>query len=67
VQIIAGKRDPAVPPANGEFLHQRLPHSKLDLLDAGHFTWEDAADQYAALVTSWWSEGHATTRSATAR
>jgi pimeloyl-ACP methyl ester carboxylesterase len=67
VQIIAGKRDPVVPPANGEFLHQRLPHSKLDLLDAGHFTWEDAADQYAALVTSWWSEGHATTRSAAAR
>jgi pimeloyl-ACP methyl ester carboxylesterase len=67
VQIIAGARDPVVPPANGEFLHQRLPHSKLDLLDAGHFTWEDAADQYAALVTSWWSEGHATTRSAAAR
>jgi pimeloyl-ACP methyl ester carboxylesterase len=43
VRIIAGKRDPAVPPANGEFLHQRLPHSQLDLLDAGHFTWEDAA------------------------
>jgi pimeloyl-ACP methyl ester carboxylesterase len=67
VQIIAGKRDPAVPPANGEFLHQRLPNSKLDLLDAGHFTWEDAADEYAALVTSWWSGGYATTRSATAR
>lgn len=66
VQIIAGKRDPAVPPANGEFLHQWLPNSKLDLIDAGHFTWEDAAEQYAALVTSWWSGGYATTRSATA-
>jgi pimeloyl-ACP methyl ester carboxylesterase len=61
VQIIAGTRDPAVPPANGEFLHQRLPNSKLDLIDAGHFTWEDAADEYAALVTSWWSGGYATT------
>jgi len=67
VQIIAGKRDPVVPPANAEFLHQRLPHSKLDLIDAGHFTWEDAADEYAALVTNWWSEGYATTRSAAAR
>jgi pimeloyl-ACP methyl ester carboxylesterase len=67
VQIIAGKRDPAVPPANGEFLHQRLPHSKLDLIDAGHFTWEDAAQKYAALVRSWWSEGYASTRSAAAR
>jgi pimeloyl-ACP methyl ester carboxylesterase len=56
VQIIAGARDPAVPLANPEFLHERLPSSKLDVLDAGHFTWEDAADEYAALVTRWWSE-----------
>jgi len=59
VQIIAGRHDQAVPPVNAEFLHDRLPHSKLDFLDAGHFTWEDAADDYAALVTSWWSGGHA--------
>jgi len=59
VQIIAGARDPAVPPVNAEYLHERLPDSRLDILDAGHFTWEDAADEYAALVTSWWSGGHA--------
>ena len=40
-------------------LHERLPNSKLDLLDTGHFTWEDGADQYAALVTSWWAGGYA--------
>jgi pimeloyl-ACP methyl ester carboxylesterase len=62
VRIIAGARDAAVPPVNAEFLHERLPASKLDLIDAGHFVWEDAADQYAALVTSWWSGGYATTR-----
>jgi pimeloyl-ACP methyl ester carboxylesterase len=67
VQIIAGARDPVVPAANAEFLHQRLPHSKLDVLDAGHFTWEDAADQYAALVTGWWSAGDATAGPAAAR
>jgi pimeloyl-ACP methyl ester carboxylesterase len=61
VQIIAGRQDPAVPPVNAEFLHQRLPHSKLDIIDAGHFTWEDAADEYAALVTTWWSGGYAAT------
>ena len=61
VQIIAGARDPAVPPVNAEFLHERLPKSKLDLIDAGHFAWEDGADDYAALVTSWWSGGYATT------
>jgi pimeloyl-ACP methyl ester carboxylesterase len=63
VQIITGKRDPAVPPVNAEYLHKRLPTSKLDLLDAGHFVWEDAADEYAALVTSWWDGGYATTSS----
>jgi pimeloyl-ACP methyl ester carboxylesterase len=67
VQIIAGARDPAVPPVNGEFLHERLPKSKLDIIDAGHFTWEDGADEYAALVTSWWREGHASTGFAAAR
>ena len=54
VQIIAGASDTAVPPVNARFLHERLPHSKLDVIDAGHFTWEDAAAEYAALVTSWW-------------
>jgi pimeloyl-ACP methyl ester carboxylesterase len=56
VQIIAGAHDPAVPLANPEFLDDRLPNSKLDILDAAHFTWEDAADRYAELVTGWWSE-----------
>lgn len=58
VQIIAGRRDSAVPPVNAEFLHARLPHSKLDIVDAGHFTWEDGADQYATLITTWWSGGY---------
>jgi pimeloyl-ACP methyl ester carboxylesterase len=67
VQIIAGRHDTTDPPVNAECLHDRLPHSKLDILDAGHFTWEDAAGEYAALVTSWWSGGYATTGSAAAR
>jgi pimeloyl-ACP methyl ester carboxylesterase len=67
VQRIAGRRDPAVPPVNAEFLHERLPTSKLDLVDAGHFTWEEAADEYATLVTSWWAGGYAAVGSAAAR
>jgi pimeloyl-ACP methyl ester carboxylesterase len=59
VLIIAGARDPAVPPVNAEYLHERLPNSRLDLIDAGHFVWEDAADEYATLVTSWWRGGYA--------
>jgi pimeloyl-ACP methyl ester carboxylesterase len=60
VQIIAGAQDPVVPVVNAEFLHERLPKSKLDIIDVGHFTWEDGADEYAALVTSWWDGGYAT-------
>jgi pimeloyl-ACP methyl ester carboxylesterase len=66
VQIIAGRHDTAVPPVNAEFLQDRLPRSKLDILDAGHFTWEDAADKYAALVTAWWGGGYAAIGSAAA-
>jgi pimeloyl-ACP methyl ester carboxylesterase len=58
VQIIAGAQDTAIPPVNAKFLHERLPNSKLDVVDAGHFTWEDAADEYGALVTSWWNGGY---------
>jgi pimeloyl-ACP methyl ester carboxylesterase len=67
VQIIAGRHDTAVPPVNAEFLHDRLPHSKLDILEAGHFTWEDAANEYAQLVSTWWGGGYAITGSAAAR
>lgn len=58
VQIIAGRRDPLVPPANADFLHGRLPNSKLDMLDAGHFVWEEAADEYVAIVSAWVSGGY---------
>ncbi|MEV4618873.1 alpha/beta hydrolase [Asanoa sp. NPDC049573] len=57
VEIIAGRDDRAVPPSNAEFLHDRLPHSKLDVIDAAHFTWEEAPSTYADLVTTWWGGG----------
>jgi pimeloyl-ACP methyl ester carboxylesterase len=60
VQIISGLRDPVVPPVNAEYLHERLPHSELHLIDAGHFIWEEAADEYAALVNAWWADGYKT-------
>jgi pimeloyl-ACP methyl ester carboxylesterase len=58
VQHIAGRRDAVVPVANSEYLHERLPHSKLDVVDAGHFVWEEAPDEYADLVTAWWAGGY---------
>lgn len=60
VQIIAGGRDPIVPAANAEFLHARLPNSRLDVLDAGHLAWEEAPGEYGAIITAWASGGYLT-------
>ena len=67
VLIINGARDAVVPPVNAEYLHERLRKSKLHLIDAGHFIWEDAADTYAALVASWWAGGYAKVGSGSGR
>lgn len=58
VLILNGTRDPVVPPVNAQYLHDRLPNSRLELIDALHFIWEDAADTYAAQVTEWWAGGY---------
>src|SRR5882757_9779025 len=47
------------PISSAGFLAERLTPSKLDLIDAAHFTWEDGADDYAALVAAWWGGGYA--------
>jgi pimeloyl-ACP methyl ester carboxylesterase len=58
VQIITGDHDTGVLPVNGDYLHERLPHSKSDRVDANHFAWADAADEYAALIIDWWNGGY---------
>jgi pimeloyl-ACP methyl ester carboxylesterase len=50
VTIINGRHDPVVPIANAEFLHERLPNSRLAIIDAGHFVWEEAPAEYAAII-----------------
>src|SRR4051794_14879010 len=50
VTIINGRHDPVVPLANAEFLDERLPDSRLAIIDAGHFVWEEAPAEYAAIV-----------------
>ena len=47
-----------VPSVNAEYLHERLPHSELHLIESGHLAWEDAADEYAELVNAWWPGGY---------
>lgn len=56
VAVLGGMWDWAVPPSNHRFLHQRLPNSTLDLIDAGHFTWEENPEAYADIVTRWWCQ-----------
>jgi pimeloyl-ACP methyl ester carboxylesterase len=58
VQIITGRNDPIVPVANAEFLHARLPNSRLDVLDAGHLTWEEAPSEYGAIIAGWVDGGY---------
>jgi pimeloyl-ACP methyl ester carboxylesterase len=50
VTIINGRHDRVVPLANAEFLDQRLPTSRLVIIDAGHFVWEEAPARYASTV-----------------
>jgi pimeloyl-ACP methyl ester carboxylesterase len=47
VTIINGRHDPVVPLTNAEFLDERLPHSRLAVIDAGHMVWEEASSEYA--------------------
>src|SRR5271154_5715248 len=58
-QITVGRHDPFVPVSNAEGLHEGLPKSKLDVLDCGHFAWEDAAAEYGKLATDWIKGGYA--------
>jgi pimeloyl-ACP methyl ester carboxylesterase len=50
VTIISGRHDSVVPLANAEFLDERLPNSRLVVIDAGHFVWEEAPAEYASAI-----------------
>jgi pimeloyl-ACP methyl ester carboxylesterase len=39
--------------ANAEFLDERLPNSRLAVLDARHFVWEEAPREFASMVIGW--------------
>jgi pimeloyl-ACP methyl ester carboxylesterase len=58
-QITVGRHDPFVPVSNAEGLHRGLRKSKLDVLECGHFAWEDAAAKYAELACGFIKGGYA--------
>src|SRR4051794_6960408 len=50
VTIINGRHDRVVPVSNAEFLDERLPNSRVAIIDAGHFVWEEAPAAYASII-----------------
>jgi pimeloyl-ACP methyl ester carboxylesterase len=50
VTIINGRHDRIVPLANAEFLDERLPNSRVAIIDGGHFIWEEKPTEYASIV-----------------
>jgi pimeloyl-ACP methyl ester carboxylesterase len=58
VQIVCGRDDPLVPTPNQKFLHERLPNSRMDLLPAEHFAWEEVPDLYGEILVNWLAGGY---------
>ena len=50
VTIINWPLRPRRPARNAEFLNQRLPTSRLVIIDAGHFVWEEEPAKYASII-----------------
>jgi pimeloyl-ACP methyl ester carboxylesterase len=57
-QILAGRDDDLVPWSNNQYLDDLLPNSETHPLDAGHFPWEQAAEEYGRLIVDWISGGY---------
>jgi pimeloyl-ACP methyl ester carboxylesterase len=57
-QILAGRNDEIVPWSNNQYLRDLLPNSETHPLDAGHYAWEEAAEDYGRLVADWVSGGY---------
>ena len=58
-QITVGEHDPFVPVSNAKGLQRGLPDNKLNILDCGHFVWEDAASEYGKLACDFIQGGYA--------
>jgi pimeloyl-ACP methyl ester carboxylesterase len=57
-QILGGRDDQLVPWSNNQYLHDHLPNSELHALDAGHFAWEEAPEEYGRLIAEWVGGGY---------
>ncbi len=56
-QIVAGREDDSVPWFNNEYLGDLPSNNEIRPLDAGHFAWEQASDEYGRLIVEWVTSG----------
>src|SRR5262249_61493183 len=52
------RHDDLVPWSNNQYLADLLPNNEIHPLDAGHFAWEEASQEYGRLVVDWISGGY---------
>ena len=53
VSIVVGRNDPYGLARDAALLRERLPHARLDVLEAGHCVWEERAPEFESIVTHW--------------
>jgi pimeloyl-ACP methyl ester carboxylesterase len=57
VAIVVGRNDPYGLARDAAVLRERLPHARLDVLEAGHCVWEERAAEFESIVTQWVNGG----------
>lgn len=63
VKIVVGRNDPYGLARDAALLRERLPHARLDVLEAGHCVWEERAPEFESIVTQWVNGGFQDRRS----
>jgi pimeloyl-ACP methyl ester carboxylesterase len=58
VAIVVGRNDPYGLARDAALLRDRLPHARLDVLEAGHCVWEERAPEFESIVTQWVNGGY---------
>jgi pimeloyl-ACP methyl ester carboxylesterase len=57
VAIVVGRNDAYGLARDAARLRERLPHARLDVLEAGHCVWEERAPVFESIVTEWVNGG----------
>jgi pimeloyl-ACP methyl ester carboxylesterase len=57
VAIVVGRNDPYGLTRDAAVLRERLPHARLDVLEAGHCVWEERGPEFESIVTKWVNGG----------